>query len=146
MEQIELERREYLWLPMMAHEGEKTLDAIATEHFGRKYVGQQTGEMIANDTYLVWDLSDEGMLAEVMWDDALESKLENWLSLEMGGPLTSVDYRFTDGELGPVVEEKGTVRYDFEIYREAPEPEWMLAKLISLGVLPYGVYLVSVWW
>lgn len=143
---IELEKREYLWLPMEKREGAKSLDAIATEHFGRQYIGQQTGEIIANGSHFIWDLSSDAMLAEVMWDDALESKLQNWLSLEMGGPRTSVDYRFSDGEWGPVVEEKGTVEYDFHIYREAPEPEWMLAKLILEGVLPYGVYLVRVEW
>lgn len=37
-------------------------------------------------------------------------------------------------------------KYESEVYRKAPTPNYVLADLISNGILPYGSYLVKVSW
>jgi len=129
---IELERDEFYILPMFAHEGPVSLDAIATEFYGQKYKGQQTGEMISNDTYQVYDFSGE----QLDWyaDEYFDEQLERWQGLKIGDPNPS--YHYPDG----------VIKYDFEIEREAPTPPNVLADLINKGHLPRGKYLVEVSW
>lgn len=43
------------------HAGPDSLDAIATRVYGRKYVGQQTGDMLPNDSWHVYDIDEEAV-------------------------------------------------------------------------------------
>lgn len=134
---IELEKEEYTILPMFEHDRPKSLDAIATEFYGKQYKGQQTGDMMSNDSWHVFDLRTEGDVAEYQPEDCYKP-LSRWLAMEMGDEI--VEDWYGAGK------RKKIVQYDFEIYREAPMPEYILADLIRNGVLPYGKYLVHVWW
>jgi hypothetical protein len=131
---IELEKEEYIILPMMEHEGEKSLDAIATKFYGKQYKGQQTGDMMAQSSWHVFDLRTEYDVEDYQPEDCYKP-LSRWLSLEIGDTI----------EGGPYRADRVT-EYDFDIYREAPMPEYILADLIRNGVLPHGKYLVHVWW
>jgi hypothetical protein len=134
---IELEKEEYIILPMMEHEGEKSLDAIATKFYGKQYKGQQTGDMMAQSSWHVFDLRTEYDVEDYQPEDCYKP-LSRWLALELGDEI--VEDWYGAGERKKVAE------YDFDIYREAPMPEYILADLIRNGVLPHGKYLVHVWW
>lgn len=136
MEQIELRREEFIILPMFAHEGEKSLDALATKFYGKTYCGQQTGEMIANDSYMVYDMRTEGDVEDYHPEDCYKP-LSRWLSMKIGDTVEDTD-RWPYGQK--------TITYESQIEREAPLPSYVLADLIRNGVLPYGKYLVRVWW
>lgn len=118
---------------MMTHHGPNSLDAIATEYYGQSYSGQQTGDMMANDSWHIFDFSTEDDVAEYDPEDCYKP-LTKWKNLRMGDPLPQ-----------PYDPDR-VVRYDFDIEREAPTPDYILADLIRNGVLPYGKYLVQVTW
>ena len=106
-----------------------SLDRLATETYGRTYVGQQTGKMLPNDTDHIY-VMDENSIADLGLDDRIDYvsrdgdttfTLANWLAAPDG-------------------------KYDFEHYRSGPTPETMLAHLVRDGHLPYGTYLLRVSW
>jgi hypothetical protein len=130
---IDLKREEFILLPMMAYNGPNSLDAIATKFYGQIYAGQQTGDMISNDSYQVYDFSKESYVEDYQPEDCYKP-LSRWKNMKMGDPLPS---RY---------EPERVVAYDFDIEREGPMPEYILADLIRNGVLPLGKYLVSVSW
>jgi len=129
---IEVPREEFIVLPMMAHEGPMSLDAIATAEYGRTYRGQQTGEMIHNDSYKVYDLSTEKDV-ERSWYNA-DADISLWLGLKIG------DRKMGWRDRGDLI------THEIDIERSAPEPHKILADLIKRGKLPMGKYLCRVWW
>lgn len=133
---IEVNREEYIVLPMMSYNGEMSLDAIATKFYGKTYKGQQTGDMIPNDVCKVYDMSTEGYVLDYDAEECYKP-LQRWLDMKMGDVIDDTD-RWPYGEK--------TVKYDFDIYREAPMPAYILSDLIKKGQLPYGKYLVEVSW
>lgn len=118
---------------MMSYNGPNSLDAIATEYYGQIYSGQQTGDMMSNDSYHVYDFSTEDDVEDYQPEDCYKP-LSRWKNMKMGDPMPE-HYDPTR-----------VVTYDFDIEREAPMPQYILADLIRNGVLPYGKYLVSVSW
>lgn len=52
---------DYILLPMTVYgtDTRPSLDAIATEFYGRKYVGQQTGDMMSNDSWHVFEMFED---------------------------------------------------------------------------------------
>lgn len=132
MSRIEPEREEYIILPMFAHEGPMSLDAIATEVYGKTYCGQQTGEMIGNDSHMTYDFSTKESLD--WYVSRAENEIQVWLDLKIG-------------DRNPGYYERGEIiTSDTEIERAAPAPSYILADLILKGHLPMGKYLMSVWW
>jgi hypothetical protein len=129
---IEVTREEYIVLPIMAHDGPMSLDSIATEVYGRVYRGQQTGEMIHNDSYKVYDLSTAERV-ERSWYNA-EAEIVVWQGLKIGDRNPGFWHR---GEL---------ITDEIQIERAAPEPPKILSDLIKKGKLPMGRYLCHVWW
>lgn len=117
----------------MSYNGPNSLDAIATEYYGQIYSGQQTGDMMSNDSYHVYDFSTEDDVEDYQPEDCYKP-LSRWKNMKMGDPMPE-HYDPTR-----------VVTYDFDIEREAPMPQYILADLIRNGVLPYGKYLVSVSW
>lgn len=113
-----------------------SLDQMVTEVYGRKYVGQQTGDYLSNDSYHIYDMSN--------W------QVEEWLYVpENEEPFN--DYgtdRHYYGRAGfeMWLADQTEYEYDFKHYRQAPVPETALAMLIEDGHLPKGVYLVEVSW
>jgi hypothetical protein len=120
-----------------------SLDSIATRVYGRKYVGQQTGDMLGNDSVhhydmseyevdqLDFDMNQEPRQHYVDWDpitqQAIYAEGVNWFEYWLGL-------------------DESKFKHDFEIYRQAPEPRYVLADLIKRGELPYGQYLLRVSW
>lgn len=162
------ETRSFLWLT------ENELNRIATEFYGRKYVAQQTGDMLPNDSFHVFEMSEEDVAD---WTHDMEQERSNgghyvglkrvargmgdrvnndhiavyaegmnwfdyWLSLRHdpdnpdnhNNPESGVSYAGQSFQL------------DFQVYREAPTPSYVLADLIKNKILPYGTYLVKVSW
>lgn len=127
---------EYVVLPMFSHHGPTSLDAIATEYYGKQYKGQQTGDMLSNDTWQVYDMSTEDKCLDYDIEECYKP-LQRWLDMKIGDVIEDTDswpYR------------EKTVKYDFDIYREAPLPAYVLADLVRNHKLPYGKYLVQVMW
>lgn len=122
-------QKKAFFMPMFSHEGERSLDAIATRFYGREYVGQQTGDMLPNDSHVVYKMNRENVkqlmynLEEEREYNGIDS-LAKWLS-------------------APATEDR---REKLDILRAAPEPDYILADLITKGELPYGTYVLSVWW
>lgn len=129
---IELEKEEYTILPMFAHEGPVSLDAIATAFYGKTYCGQQTGEMISNDSHEVYNFTTDEDVQR--YREEGEEQIQAWLELKIGDPNPSFWY---EGQ--PITNET-------EIERAAPSPSVVMADLIRKGQLPMGKYLVRVWW
>ena len=111
-----------------------SLDKIATEVYGKKYVGQQTDEMLGNDSWHVYDMTTE--------DECQEAA--NLGDLEFYDDPYSRRYYFSVA--GWLTRDTSNDDYDFQDYRTAPSPECMLATLILEGHLPYGRYLIEVSW
>lgn len=133
---ISVPQETYYVMPMFDHSpyggSDLSLDKIATEVYGRKYVGQQTGDMLSNDTHQLYDMTEhyvEELISEPSYipEEKYRHFSSTCLSLEdwLAEP---------DGE------------YDFVHERKGPEPATMLAHLIKDGHLPYGKYLIGVSW
>lgn len=136
----------YYVMPMLDHsylewhdDDEVSLDKIATDVYGKKYVGQQTGEMLGNDTYHLYDLSTEDEVLEWLQDPEDMGFYQNPFSNSLG----DITYHTVKGWLA---RDTSNDKYDFDDYREGPEPHTMLATLIHEGHLPYGKYLINVSW
>ena len=130
---------EYYVLPMLDHSEyqpwQKTsLDKMVTEVYGQTYVGQQTGDMLSNDSDHIWNMTEREVEQLIYDDEQFEGyespfdgskmlPLRKWLALD------PADFK-----------------YDFEHYRLAPTPDVMLAYLIKDGHLPHGKYLIRVSW
>ena len=159
------EKREYLWLP------ETELNRIATEFYGRTYKAQQTGDMLSNDSYHVYDMSPD----EVdQWNYDMEEigeghflglkrvpagtgdRVHNdhvavyapgvnwfgyWLAIDIATDSMGV---YPSGETTDLREFEGVS--DMAAWRAAPTPWYVLADLIKNGVLPHGTYLMEVSW
>lgn len=111
------------------------LDEIATRIYGKKYVGQQTGDMLSNDSWHVYDFPNK-------------DECEEWAGLGNLNPYVdplngNVTYLSVAGWQA---RDKSADKYNFEDYRTGPEPRTMLATLILDGHLPYGRYLIEVSW
>lgn len=132
---------------MMAHMGEDSLDAIATRVYGREYKGQQTGDMIYNDSHVVYDMSAEAV--EELNSEMSSEPKRHYLDYD---PITE-EHKYAEGvnwfEYWLGLEEKeifpGYTDMT-DIIRAAPTPNHVLADLIKRGELPYGTYVMSVWW
>ncbi len=162
--------QEFIVLPEASHYGDTlSLNAIATEYYGSKYIAQQTGEMLPNDSTHHYNMSPE----EVdQWCADMEDKrhylgyvpvakgtgdfggngktvyhvghnqFEYWLSLrhDPDNPDNSDNPHPGEDHYGE------SFKHDFQVYRQAPEPWYVLADLIRNGVLPHGDYLMEVSW
>jgi hypothetical protein len=159
-----------------------SLDYIATQFYGKKYVGQQTGEMMTNDSYYLYEVDDEN-IAQFEWDYHLVddapgpkqtylgyhdgkshyadgvNRFEYWQSLRWDAEARkNVIYVLPDRsnlaealasqrEPAEWEDARGHVfHYDFQVYRQAPEPRYVLYDLARNGVIPKGTYLLSVSW
>lgn len=140
---IEVPKLDAYLLNVLEHQhgeqGAPSLDVIATEHYGRKYFAQQTGDMLANDSWTHIVL-DQEMVAQYLFDgmtvikgEHLSDKptylagrkgIENWLAL-------------------PEAESFGE---QLRVDRAGPTPELVLADMIDKGLLPHGNYLLHCWW
>jgi hypothetical protein len=116
-------------MDMLDHDGPDTLDAIATRFYGRKYIGQQTGDMLPNDSHVVYDM-DEDMVEQLIANLEEEREYSGFDSLQ----------RWLDAA-SPADRSE-----EIKLIRSAPEPDYILADLISKGELPHGKYVVRVWW
>lgn len=125
----------YYVMDMFDHGYAFSLDKIATEVYGRTYCGQQTGDMISNDTTVAYDFSTESDVLEWVDGESYRPAPEH-AHFDWANPvLNLVDWLAEpDGE------------FDFEHERLGPEPRTMLAHLIRDGHLPYGKYLINVSW
>lgn len=134
--------------------GPDSLDKIIREKYDRRlYVGQQTGEMIGNDTYLVWDFSDEDDVLEQVNETYGPDGSGNWVHrdfirewLDKPEPVVHTGYVHDTPETwkGGYWAEADTYAMDY--MRDAPEPNLLLAELIRRGEMPYGRYLIHCWW
>lgn len=119
-----------------------SLDSIATRVYGRRYVGQQTGRMLDNDSVHHYDMSEDEV-EQLVFDMEQEPKRHyirydphtkegvyaegvNWFEYWLG--LDEAEHSSKD------------------IDHAAPEPHYVLADLIKRGELPYGQYLLRVSW
>lgn len=174
------ESREFIWLP------DTELDRIATEYYGRTYVGQQTGDMLPNDSYHHYEMDKDSVemwLSDLSGDPkrlflGLEPVaqgtgehggdfvsryaegvdwFEYWAALTFDPEKESIRLLPDGSNLAEANESQQTPRewedargfvfkHECQVYRMAPTPQYVLADLISNGVLPYGDYLVKVSW
>jgi hypothetical protein len=134
-------------MEMMDHMGKDSLDAIATRIYGRSYKGQQTGDMIGNDTHIVYTMDKDRV------DDLIHSMNSEPKRHYVGYNPTTWEGIYVEGVnwfeywLGLKIE-PGTYgdNSPTTVERAAPTPDHVLADLISRGELPYGTYLMHVWW
>lgn len=122
-------QKKAFFMPMFAHDGEHSLDAITTRFYGREYVGQQTGDMLPNDSHVVYKMNRENV-EQLMYN--LEEERE----------YNGID-SLTKWQSAPDTQDR---REKLDILRAAPEPDYILADLITKGELPYGTYVLRVWW
>lgn len=146
--------------------GAMILNKIATEYYGKQYVGQQVGDgmrdMLSNDSEYVFHMSEEDV-AQYVYDAeekttylgydpfTKESKyLEGVTRLEYWKSLSYSDDK--DKQTHPDNPREGencfgaVFAYDFQVYREAPPIHHVLADLIKNDILPYGTYILYVSW
>lgn len=111
---------EVYWLEETAFSDDNrpSLNALATEFFGRSYNGQQTDGCLPRGI-LRFDFRTEA--------DCLEMR----------------HMEYIDGWLAKNPED---YKYSFELEREAPRISCVLPHLILNGVLPYGEYLINIDW
>lgn len=146
-----------------AHE---SFDAIASAFYGKEYVGQQTGEMLSNDTYHVYEYATMDRVKDTLWEGEngefkstylgfdraamkgimLEgvNRLEYWLSLSHSSDpevYTHADNPHEGEDCYGAV-----FKHDFQVYREGPSIGWVLADMINKGHLPLGRYLLHCTW
>lgn len=153
-------------MPLHDHE-EGSLDALATRVYGRKYRGQQTGDMLPNDSYHIYEMNEEDV-ADYMHDleqqtlneghylggryEGKEWKnfhakgvnwIDYWLSLDIapGDSVLSGYHPHSDTE-----DLRGKQVSQLTAERAAPTIHYILADLITRGELPYGRYLLHCWW
>lgn len=155
-------------MPLFDHT-EGSLDAIATRVYGKTYVGQQTGDMLSNDSHHLYDMSK----SEVdQWVADMKNKrhylglkrvekgtgdyggnhvavyheghnwFEYWLSLKHDPDNPDNEHNPEDGEdhFGE------SFKHGFQVFRQAPTIHYVLADLIHRGELPYGQYLLDCSW
>lgn len=127
------EKEEYYLVPLGSYNGEKSLDHIATEFYGKPYKGFAAMERASNDTYQVYDLSTEDNCLDYTEDHY--KPIDRWLALNIGD-----DVSF-EWDNGPKI-----ANYQSDIDEQAPDPGCALADMILKGHLPYGKYLVAVSW
>lgn len=160
--------RSYLWLP------ETELNRIATEHYGRPYVAQQTGDMLPNDSFHVYEMAEEDVLQWCYDMDTERAGRGHYLGLQRVAPGTGdrvlgdhvaiyaegvnwFEYWLainiaSEGERGWYpTRETDDLRARPGVSptaarRAAPTPHYVLADLIKNNVLPYGTYLMKVSW
>ncbi|UDL16004.1 hypothetical protein QEH42_gp214 [Microbacterium phage Pumpernickel] len=162
------EQKSYLYMPLNDHEA-GSLDELATRVYGQTYKGQQTGDMLPNDSWHVYEMDKENVAD---WVHGMKEK-RHYLGLkrvpkgtgQFGGDYEAIyheghnafEYWLSlrhdpvnpDNENNPQdgVDHFGqSFKYEFQVYREAPEIHYVLADLIDRGELPYGTYLLHCWW
>jgi hypothetical protein len=143
-------------------QGVPSLNAIATEHYGKQYVAQQTGDMLPNDSIHEFDMSEEMVHGEYSYElqdtrfylgtnpstrkpvfHEGHTQLDYWLSMSWSKDRTEVTHEHVydwEDYYGAVF------AYDFQAYRQAPGPQYILSDLILKEILPYGKYLLYVSW
>src|ERR1044072_865031 len=109
------------------------LDGMVSGVYGRLYIGQQTGDMLSNDTEYTYHMSDSDV-AEYLEDTDYDYDGKHYHY--DGGRKQFMEWLADDTEY----------KYDFDHYRQAPVPQVALAMLIADGHLPYGTYLIRVSW
>lgn len=114
------EKTDCYWLEetSFASNPQVSLNSLATEMFGREYVGQQT-EGCQPRGIQKYDMSNEDNCLD--WHEP--QAIEEWLAKN------PEDYEF-----------------DFVLSREGPYIPNVLAHLILNDVLPYGEYLINIDW
>ena len=117
---------------------EPTLDGMVSDVYGRKYVGQQTGDMLPNDTTHRYSMTPE-QVEEFLYGVDPEKPYYD-------PPRYGDRTYFGRAGFEIWLADDKEYKYDFEHYRQAPGPETALAMLIEDGHLPYGEYLVIVTW
>lgn len=117
-----------------------SLDGIVSEAVGAKYVGQQTGEMISNDTDLTVDMSSDDDIEEAMDSygegpyidprsgDRTYFNFESWLEALKTDPYFTQD------------------TYGYKAERAAPDWNYALAWCVKNDLLPRGKYVLQVSW
>lgn len=151
--------------------GALSLNEIATEFYGRKYVGQQVGDggrndMFSNDSVYEFDMTEDDPNEHFWQIDDPEASAQTYLGYDVPSGTTMYHEGHNreeywksmswsddpDKVTHPDNPGKGedcygaVFRYDFQVYREAPNVTYTLARLIKAGVLPYGKYLLYVSW
>jgi hypothetical protein len=97
-----------------------SLDKIATEFYGMKYVGQQTDGCLGAGNYL-FNFDNESEVEQ--WGQDFDERYPDWVAAHSEGS-----------------------EYDFVIYRKAPGIGEVLADLIRKEQLPRGRYLIRIDW
>lgn len=161
---------EFYEMELNDHAGPESLDAIATRVYGRPYKGQQTGDMLPNDSWHEYLIDDEAIAQSLAdraekrvylgvqrvpqgkgdWGSSVVNhyvegvdEFEYWLSLK-SDPATSYEGYNPPQEWEDA---RGFVfRNDFEVYRKAPDIHSVLCDLVHRGELPKGRYLIHCWW
>lgn len=119
--------------------GAPSLDVIATEHYGREYCAQQTGDKLSDGSWTEYPM-DKYDVEQALFDGLTIVKgehyndkptylsgregIENWLAMDRS-------------------EEHGA---QLKAVRAAPTPTIILADLIDKGLLPHGTYLMYCYW
>lgn len=133
-------------LELNDHMGPDSLDMIIRRKYDRRaYEGQQTGEMLPNDSYHLWDFSTE---------DDVEERVLNTYGRDESGSFVSMDLIQNWLDAPEPVYPLRTPVYWGEAYQYylnyvrdlSPEPDLLLADLIRRGEMPYGRYLIHCWW
>jgi hypothetical protein len=119
---LELELEGFYVLESFPVPGRPSLDQIATAFFARNYVSQSNlyGET-PNDTNLDFYFGTDDLINDYLTENIAgnnQQALSDWLK----SPVTEGDYK------------------------QAPSVGFILAILIQQRVLPYGNYLVRIWW
>lgn len=160
---IEPKQETFYVMEMSRYNGDDSLDAIATDHYGMNYQGQQTGEMMSNYSWHRYEFPSEPEVLERLehWSEKMLEPSEfrkTWTQLleeyngyppEFCHPISYPEDREHSGGWGWIKLWKEFVAKngdDYESERFAPEPDVILADLIYKGILPYGNYLLHVYW
>ena len=128
--------RSFYYMGMMDHD-EVSLDRMIEETYGRKYQGQQTGEMISNDTHIIYEMNEFDVEEALYTDDEDEPYSD---------PKYGDRQYYGEAVFKMWLADDKEYKYDLEHIRQAPTPDVALAMLIKDGHLPYGTYLIHVWW
>jgi hypothetical protein len=119
---LDLELEGFYVLESFPVPGRPSLDQIATAFFSRNYVSQSNlyGET-ANDTNLDFYFGNDELINDYLTENYAgntQEALAEWLR----SPIAEGDYK------------------------KAPSVGYILATLIQQEVLPYGNYLIRIWW
>ncbi len=161
--------KKFYILPLHDHEA-GSLDEIATRVYGRKYRGQQTGDMLPNDSWHYYDMTKDEVeqWCYDMEQERVDGKghylgskkvpttgewksfyvegmnwFDYWLSLDIspGDSVLSGYHSSDDTE-----DLRGKTISELTSIRTAPTIHYVLADLIKRGELPYGHYMLHCWW